>query len=120
MQNLMPPVNTPDNLFHDGNPVTGELGTIVEAEHLNNEQSAIRDVQRELINVLTAAGIDVDPNNHQQLLTALTVILVSATGGDYNGTFRFKKKSVHYPLSTTHPPFSAQRGIPPRTPLLRV
>ncbi len=119
MQNLMPPVNTPDNLFHDGNPVTGELGTIVEAEHLNNEQSAIRDVQRELINVLTAAGIDVDPNNHQQLLTALTVILVSATGGDYNGTFRFKK-SQYITLYRQPILFSAQRGIPPRTPLLRV
>ncbi|HDT1481779.1 TPA: hypothetical protein QHT46_004277, partial [Enterobacter asburiae] len=117
MQNLMPPVNTPDNLFHDGNPVTGELGTIVEAEHLNNEQSAIRDVQRELINVLTAAGIDVDPNNHQQLLTALTVILVSATGGDYNGTFRFKKVSTLPSIDNPSSLFSAE-GNPAQNTLV--
>ncbi|WP_238582658.1 hypothetical protein [Trabulsiella odontotermitis] len=77
MQNLMPLVDTPDNLFHDGNPVTGELGTIVEAEHLNNEQSAIRDVQSEMISVLAEADIEVDPDKQDQLLTALKAILLS-------------------------------------------
>jgi hypothetical protein len=69
----MPPVQTPDNLFHDGNPLTGELGTIVDAEHLNNEQAAIRDTQSELITVLTAAG-NVDPSKQNQLLTALKAL----------------------------------------------
>ncbi|MFH2179503.1 hypothetical protein ACTM6X_22455, partial [Citrobacter freundii] len=73
----MPPVQTPDNLFHDGNPLTGELGTIVDAEHLNNVQGAVRDAQSELITVLNAAGINVDPSKQNQLLTALKALLLS-------------------------------------------
>ena len=66
----MPPVQTPDNLFHDGNPLTGELGTIVDAEHLNNEQAAIRDTQSELIAILTAAAME-PASTAGQLLAAL-------------------------------------------------
>lgn len=77
MRPLMPPVQTPDNLFHDSNPLTGELGTIVDAEHLNNVQGAVRDAQSELITVLTAAGINVDPTKKNQLLTALKALLLS-------------------------------------------
>lgn len=77
MRPLMPPVQTPDNLFHDGNPLTGELGTIVDAEHLNNVQGAVRDAQSELITVLNAAGINVDPSKQNQLLTALKALLLS-------------------------------------------
>ncbi|NUH52721.1 tail fiber protein [Citrobacter portucalensis] len=72
MQNLMPPVNTPDQLFHDGDPTQGIEGTIVYAEHLNNEQSAIRDLQQEVINVLKEAGIIPDPNKNNQLVEALS------------------------------------------------
>ncbi|HIH3669098.1 TPA: phage tail protein, partial [Escherichia coli] len=36
MQNLMPPINTPDQLFHDGDPTQGIEGTIVTADYLNN------------------------------------------------------------------------------------
>lgn len=77
MRPLMPPVQTPDNLFHDGNPLTGELGTIVDAEHLNNVQGTVRDAQSELITVLNAAGINVDPSKQNQLLTALKALLLS-------------------------------------------
>ncbi len=70
MRPLMPPVQTPDNLFHDGNPLTGELGTIVDAEHLNNEQAAIRDTQSELIAILTAAAMEPE-STAGQLLAAL-------------------------------------------------
>ena len=70
MRPLMPPVQTPDNLFHDGNPLTGELGTIVDAEHLNNKQAAIRDTQSELIAILTAAAMEPE-STAGQLLAAL-------------------------------------------------
>lgn len=70
MRPLMPPVQTPDNLFHDGNQLTGELGTIVDAEHLNNEQAAIRDTQSELIAILTAAAME-PASTAGQLLAAL-------------------------------------------------
>lgn len=78
MRPLMPPVQTPDNLFHDGNPLTGELGTIVEAEHLNNVQGSLRDVQSELISVLTAAGMETNPVAFQ-LLPALQKLFTKNT-----------------------------------------
>lgn len=71
MQNLMPPVNTPDQLFHDGDPTQGIEGTIVYAEHMNNQQGAIRDLQQELINVLRAADISPDPKKQNQLVDAI-------------------------------------------------
>nr|WP_258126526.1 phage tail protein [Escherichia coli] len=73
MQNLMPPVNTPDQLFHDGDPTQGIEGTIVYAEHMNNQQGAIRDLQQEIINVLSEAGISPDPKKQNQLADALSL-----------------------------------------------
>ena len=82
MKSLMPPINTPDNLFHDGNPTTGVEGTIVPAEHLNNEQGSIRDVQSELIAILTAAAMAPD-STAGQLLVALNKLY--APGNDTLG-----------------------------------
>lgn len=82
MQPLMPPINTPDNLFHDGNPTTGVEGTIVPAEHLNNEQGSIRDVQSEMIAILTAAAMEPD-STAGQLLAALNKLY--APGNDTLG-----------------------------------
>lgn len=82
MQDLMPPVNTPDKLFHDGDPTQGIEGTIVTAEWLNNDQSAVRDVQAELINVLAAAAMTPDPTKQNQLVEAITEII---SGGITDG-----------------------------------
>ncbi|OVZ91325.1 phage tail protein [Yersinia hibernica] len=71
MKNIMPPINTPDKSFHDGNPATGEQGTIVSAEWLNNAQGSIRNTQQELISVLTEAAIEIDENKTNQLLLAI-------------------------------------------------
>ncbi len=71
MQNQMPPIQSPDNTFHDGNPLTGELGTIVTALFMNDVQSAIRNAQAEILSVLADAGISADPAKSDQLLTAL-------------------------------------------------
>ncbi|EMY3275036.1 hypothetical protein AAIO85_002050 [Salmonella enterica] len=43
MKPLMKPIDTPDQVFHDGDPSTGESGTICNAEWLNNTQTRIRD-----------------------------------------------------------------------------
>ncbi|HCN6910139.1 TPA: phage tail protein, partial [Escherichia coli] len=72
MQSLMPPVNTPDKLFHDGDPTQGIEGTIVTAEFMNNHQAATRDLQQEVINVLKEAGVTPDPEKQNQLVEALT------------------------------------------------
>lgn len=74
MRPLMPPVQTPDNLFHDGNPLTGELGTIVDANHLNAVQASIRDAQSELISILTAAAKSPDASSVHQVLDALKIL----------------------------------------------
>ncbi|MGC8341861.1 gp53-like domain-containing protein [Pantoea ananatis] len=71
MQSLMPPIDSSDNLFHNGNPLTGEKGTIVTADFLNNAQAAIRNVQYELIVLLSAAQMQPDPTVNNQLFTAL-------------------------------------------------
>ncbi|EPG0537865.1 gp53-like domain-containing protein, partial [Escherichia coli] len=77
MQNLMPQINTPDQLFHDGDPTQGIEGTIVTADYLNNQQGATRDLQQELLNVLSSAHIQPDPKKTDQLLTALRALLLS-------------------------------------------
>ncbi|EOM1537887.1 phage tail protein [Escherichia coli] len=77
MQNLMPPINTPDQLFHDGDPTQGIEGTLVTASYLNNQQGATRDLQQELLNVLGGAHIQPDPKKTDQLLTALRALLLS-------------------------------------------
>ncbi len=73
MQNLMPPVNTPDQLFHDGDPTQGIEGTIVYAEYMNNHQAATRDLQQEVINVLKGVGVTPDPKKQNQLFEALAL-----------------------------------------------
>jgi hypothetical protein len=78
MQNLMPPVTTPDNLFHDGDPTQGIEGTIVTAEWLNNSQAATRDTQQELINVLGAASVEPDKTKQDQLLKAIQSLISDA------------------------------------------
>lgn len=75
MQNLMPPVNTPDNLFHDGDESRGIEGTILDSWFMNNNQGAIRDIQQEMKNVLADAGINPDPAKENQLLTAIQKIV---------------------------------------------
>lgn len=52
MQDPIKPVPTPDQKFHDGNPSTGELGTIVSADWLNTVQSALQATQQEVLSVI--------------------------------------------------------------------
>ncbi|MGE4823781.1 phage tail protein, partial [Yersinia enterocolitica] len=77
MKNIMPPINTPDNAFHDGNPATGEQGTIVPGLWLNNIQGATRNTQQELISVLNEAEIEIDETKDNQLLTAILSLITA-------------------------------------------
>ncbi|ENU1228405.1 hypothetical protein [Providencia rettgeri] len=83
MQDLMPPINTQDKIFHDGDPTTGQLGTIVTALWLNNVQAATRDVQAEIKSVLAKAGMTPDPKKTNQLADAISQIV---TSGNYAST----------------------------------
>ncbi|NHB90741.1 hypothetical protein C5469_00845 [Photorhabdus cinerea] len=71
----MPPVSTPDNVFHDGDPTTGAFGTIVPALWLNNIQFAVRDLQQECKNILTSAGFAPDPRKQNQLADAISQLI---------------------------------------------
>ncbi len=73
----MHPIETPDKTFHDGDGVS-ELGTILPAWWLNQ-------VQSELLAVLTAAGIQPDKSQPNQLLAALNKLAVVATGNQEIG-----------------------------------
>nr|WP_199068472.1 phage tail protein [Chromobacterium sp. ASV5] len=74
MQDTLKPIASPDNLFHDGNPYTGELGTVVTSEWLNNAQSAIQSTQQEVLSVLKDSGQTPDPKRQDQLLQAVKKI----------------------------------------------
>ncbi len=69
----MQSISTPDNLFHDGDPTTGALGTILSAAFMNA-------LQAEIIAPITAAGLALDPNNNGQLLAAILALIESKTG----------------------------------------
>ncbi|KJV25789.1 hypothetical protein VI06_18305 [Aquitalea magnusonii] len=67
----MQKINTPDNLFHDGDPSTGALGTIVTAAWLNS-------MQGELVSVIEAAGIKLDAARTDQLRLAIAKLVSDA------------------------------------------
>ncbi|GAB2897475.1 hypothetical protein GCM10027202_26680 [Microvirgula curvata] len=76
MQDRMPSIDSPDGLFHDGNPFTGEMGTIVTSAHLNDVQSGIQDLQTEAITLLAAAGMQPEPAQKNQWLQALKALFL--------------------------------------------
>ena len=71
MQETMKPINSADGLFHDGNPYSGELGTVVTSDWLNGAQSAIQSSQQELLSVIKSSGQKTDPARQDQLLQAV-------------------------------------------------
>ncbi|EBZ6266099.1 tail fiber protein [Salmonella enterica subsp. enterica serovar Oranienburg] len=77
MKPLMKPVDTPDQVFHDGDPSTGELGTICSAEWLNDTQATIRDIQAECIAILRANGFEPDETKRDQLWEAIQAAIKS-------------------------------------------
>ena len=88
MQDLMPPVDTPDNLFHDGDDSTGVVGTVMYSEFMNNNQSAIQNIQQEMKNVLANAGFTPDPTKHNQLLLSIQKILSTGVTSGLEGVVR--------------------------------
>ncbi|EMB3115613.1 tail fiber protein [Salmonella enterica] len=77
MKPLMKPIDTPDQVFHDGDPSTGELGTICTAEWLTNAQASIRDIQAECIAILRANGFEPDETKRDQLWEAIRTAIKS-------------------------------------------
>ncbi|EAY4772987.1 hypothetical protein S828_15935 [Salmonella enterica] len=77
MKPLMKPIDTPDQVFHDGDPSIGELGTICSADWLNDTQTSIRDIQAECIAILRANGFEPDETKRDQLWEAIQAAIKS-------------------------------------------
>ncbi|ATF92844.1 hypothetical protein [Cedecea neteri] len=71
MKPLIDPIGTADGLFHGKNTQTGELATIVTPKYANDNQAAMLSTQREILTILTAAGIKPNEATNDQFLTAL-------------------------------------------------
>jgi hypothetical protein len=61
-------INSGDGFFHDGDPFNGVTGTMVTADWLNS-------IQEELVSVIAAAGIALDPAQSDQLLEAIQTLV---------------------------------------------
>ncbi|WP_053073664.1 tail fiber protein [Chromobacterium violaceum] len=83
MQDQLKPINSPDGQFHDGNPYSGELGTVVTSEWLNGMQSAVQSTQQEMLTLLKTSGQSPDPSRKDQLQQAVQNI---AWGGNSKPT----------------------------------
>lgn len=77
MKDIISPVETADNLFHDGDPATGAEGTVVHAKWLNAIQGAVMDTQAEHKNILAEVGTTPDSSQSAQLLAAIKAIAAS-------------------------------------------
>ncbi|WP_047258011.1 hypothetical protein [Chromobacterium subtsugae] len=67
-------IDSPDNLFHDGNPATGALGTPLKGFWFNS-------IQAEVSAPILAAGLSLDPNNNAQLLQAIMILANNPRAG---------------------------------------
>lgn len=74
MQDIIDPVETPDGLFHDGDPSQQIEGTILYSKWLNSVQGATIGMQKEMKSVFANAGLTPDPAKVDQLLTAIQAI----------------------------------------------
>lgn len=67
-------IDSDNGKFKDGDPLSGEYGTIVKAKWLNDVQEALRTNQGEILTVLREAGIEPNEADETQLWQALQVI----------------------------------------------
>lgn len=96
-------INTPDNLYHDADPLNGVAGTVVTATALNA-------IQEEIVSVITAAGIPLNPASNSQLYDAIMAI----TGGGSIAWGAITGKPSTYP-PTAHDHAWADITDPPDT-----
>lgn len=77
MRQKLPNIRSNDGRFHNGNPATGSLGTIVDDVWLNNVQDTLQDFFDEQKNVLAIAGMQPDPARNTQIADAIKVYFQS-------------------------------------------
>lgn len=75
MKNKLNSISSNNGRFHDGDPATGKLGTIVTASWLNDVQDRLQDTFDELNNLLGLASLTPIPAKKNQLAEAITALL---------------------------------------------
>ncbi|MDG6895030.1 pyocin knob domain-containing protein [Volucribacter amazonae] len=80
MKDLLKKINSNDGNFHNGNPATGEQGTRVTAEWLNDNQNTLISYGEELNYVLTQAKLSPIPSKKTQLYEAIVNVIKAITG----------------------------------------
>lgn len=91
MKPLIDPINTDDGQFHGRDNQTGALATIVTPVYMNDTQGATRSLQREVISVLTAAGIKPADATNDQLLSALKSLFLAEDDSRVSGALQKDK-----------------------------
>lgn len=81
MRELMNPINTPDELFHGGNPANGDACTVVTDEWLNDVQASVRSNQSELLSILSDAGLTANATKDDQVLEAIRKLIDAKFAG---------------------------------------
>ena len=71
MKSKLKNISSNTGKFIDGNPTSGELGTIVTAEWLNGVQERVQDTFEELKNVLALGNLQPDGNKTTQVADAI-------------------------------------------------
>ncbi len=74
MRNKIERIDSDNGKFKDGNPLSGEYGTIVKAKWLNDVQEGLLTNQGEILTVLREAGIEVNEADETQLWQALQML----------------------------------------------
>lgn len=76
-----PPFGASDDTpWQNGNPATGQRGSIIDARAIDHSQS-------EIVNAIIRLGLTPDPNNLQQLGQAIENAIAAATGGGDTAQF---------------------------------
>ena len=75
MRNRPPNIRSNDGRFHNGNPATGSLGTIVDDVWLNNVQDSLQDFFDELNNVLALVSVQANPAKKTQVAEAIATLI---------------------------------------------
>ena len=74
MRNKIERIDSDNGKFKDGDPLSGEYGTIVKAKWLNDVQDGLLANQGEILTVLGEAGIEVNEADETQLWQALQML----------------------------------------------
>ena len=78
MKSKLKNISSNTGKFIDGNPTSGELGTIVTAEWLNGVQERVQDTFEELKNVLALGNLQPDSNETTQVADAIRAYVQAA------------------------------------------